>query len=65
MLTASVTGDKGMHVAILHIPQLFYAASLATVFLAPLLLHTRAMHAAAKSLFGGPLYVQQSCGWRY
>lgn len=54
-----------MHVAILHIPQLFYAASLATIFLAPLLLHTRAMHATAKSLMGGPLYVQQSCGRRY
>ena len=58
MLTASVTGDKGMHVAILHIPQLFYAASLAIIFLSPLLLDTRVMHATAKSLIGGSLSVR-------
>ena len=50
------SGDKSMHIAVLHLPQLYYFSVFSAAFVFPFLLDGQVISRTVRSLIGSPTY---------
>lgn len=55
-----VLGDKSMHVAVLHIPQLYYFIAFTAIFVSPHILNRTIVAKTLVSFFGSTMYVTRN-----